>query len=190
VGRNSERVARIVRRCLGVGRQVEIDGLGVFRPREDGDFEFVAQTAPKIFIAYVQEDQTAAERLFDELRLRQCDPWLDRRKLLPGQNWPRAIAQAIEVSDLFIACFSAKAAVKKGQFQSELRYALECAGRVPLDEAFLIPVRLEECVVPRRIARDIQYADLFPDWKTGFERIVRTIRRLAKTRSGQLRLAG
>ena len=190
VGRNSERVARIVRRCLSEGRQVEIDGLGVFRPREDGDFEFVAQTGPKIFIAYVQEDHAAAERLFDELRLRHCDPWLDRRKLLPGQNWPRAIARAIDVSDFFLACFSAKSAVKKGQFQSELRYALDCAGRIPLDEVFFIPVRLEECAVPPHITREIQYVDLFPDWKGGFERIVRAIRRPAATRPGRLRIAG
>ena len=46
------------------------------------------------------------DRLFDGLETRGLSPWLDRRKLLPGQNWPRAIEEAIETSDFFIACFS------------------------------------------------------------------------------------
>ena len=65
---------------------------------------------------------------------------------------------------------------KKGQFQAELRYALDCAARVPLDRIFLIPVRLEDCAVPPCIGREIQYVDLFPDWEEGVRRVVASIR--------------
>jgi len=57
---------------------------------------------------------------------------MDTRKLVPGQNWPRAIETAIENSDLFIACFSTNSVRKKGGFQAEIRYALDCARQIPL----------------------------------------------------------
>jgi len=168
VTRSADQIARILRQCLEEASSVEIDGLGVFR-RGAGGYEFFPSTGPKIFIAYVQEDASCAERLYDALRARGFDPWLDRKKLLPGQNWPRAIQQAIEVSDFFVACLSRQAVRKKGQFQAELRYALDCAARTPLDQIYLIPVRLEECPVPLPISREIQYVDLFPNWDAGIE---------------------
>jgi hypothetical protein len=48
---------------------------------------------------------------------------------------------------------------------------------VPLDEVFLIPVRLDNCPVPARIQRETQYVDLFPDWQTGFGNVLRIIER-------------
>ena len=72
-----------------------------------------------------------------------------------------------------MACLSRKAIQKKGQFQAELRYALDCASRMPLDDIYLVPVRLEECPVPVRISREIQYVDLFPDWEAGVAAAVR-----------------
>jgi hypothetical protein len=100
---------------------------------------------------------------------------MDRRKLLPGQNWPRRIEEAIASSDFFVACFSCSSVNKRGTFQAEIRHALERARHVLLDEVFLIPVRLDDCRVPPRIQRETQYVDLFPGWDAGFARIVRII---------------
>jgi hypothetical protein len=167
---NADQIVQILRQCLDEAASVEVDGLGVFR-RTGGGYEFLPSTGASVFIAYVVEDALSAERLYHSLHSHGLNPWLDRKKLLPGQNWPRAIQQAIEVSDYFVACLSRKAVRKKGQYQAELRYALECAGRSPLDQTFFIPVRLEECPVPARISREIQYVDLFPDWDAGIRRI-------------------
>ena len=118
-------------------------------------------------------------------------PWLDKMKLMPGQNWPRAIERAIGISDFFIPCFSRRSVQKKGQFQSELRYALECATRLPLDDIYIIPVRLEECHVPTRIKEHLQYVDLFPDWNGGVRRVLGAIRKQAnRSRREDLLLAG
>jgi len=73
VTRSAEQVVRILRQCLDEGSAVEIDGLGVFRLRAGG-YEFLAQGGPKIFIAYVQEDLPAAEKLYQALRSRGYDP--------------------------------------------------------------------------------------------------------------------
>ncbi|HZT30207.1 MAG TPA: toll/interleukin-1 receptor domain-containing protein [Bryobacteraceae bacterium] len=170
-------VARILLQCLQDGRRVEIDGLGVFLPDRRCGFRFLAKTQPKVFLAYVQEDARAVDQLFDNLRASGFEPWMDRRKLLPGQNWPRSIEGAIETCDFFVPCFSHRSVSKKGGFQAEIRYALDCARRVPLDEIFLIPVRLDDCAVPARIQKEWQYLDLFPDWDRGMRKLLAVMHR-------------
>ena len=167
----------MVRQCLDEGQSVAIDGLGAFHRDCAGGYRFVAHSAPSVFLAYVQEDTRPVERICDALQARGFDPWFDRRRLLPGQNWPRSVEDALEATDFVIACFSRNSVSKKGGFQAEIRYALDCARRVPLDEVFLIPVRLDSCAVPSSIRREIQYIDLFPDWERGFRRIVTTLNR-------------
>jgi len=184
-------VARIVRNALQRGAAVEIDGLGTFLPGKRRGFRFLAQNNPAVFIAYVQEDLALAKKLYSALEKRGFRPWLDKKKLLPGQNWPRAIEDAIKTSDFFVACFSRRSTTKRGSFHSELRYALACAATVPLDEIFFIPLRFENCVVPPRVSRRIHYVDLFPDWDRGLARVLEIIARQdASRRRKSLPLAG
>ena len=173
-----EDLAQVVIRFLAEGKPVEIDGLGTFRPdpRTGFRFEPAAASRPQVFIAYVEEDAAHADRLFEALEQAGFNPWMDLRKLLPGQNWPRAIETAIENSDFFVACFSRNSVLKKGGFQAEIRYALDCARRVPLDEIFVVPLRLDPCRVPRSIQRELHYVDLFPDWERGLRRLTAMMR--------------
>ncbi|MDP8988829.1 MAG: toll/interleukin-1 receptor domain-containing protein [Acidobacteriota bacterium] len=180
-----ETLSEILREALLAGQSVEIDGLGIFHASQGG-YKFLPQVHPEVFVAYVAEDLAPARRLCESLRASGCSPWLDKDKLLPGQNWPRAIERAIEVSGIFIACFSPRSVLKRGHFQCELRYALDCARKRPLSEptdaVYIIPVRLEECTVPRRISDQVQYVDLFPDWDKGIRRLAKAIHRSARAR--------
>jgi hypothetical protein len=173
----AEQLANAVIAGLAEGKAVEIDGLGTFHPDAAHGFRFEPLRRPQVFIAYVVEDALMAGRLYDALYALGYNPWMDARKLLPGQNWPRAIDNAIETSDFFVACFSTRSVKKRGGFQAEIRYALDCATRIPLDDIFLIPVRLDECRVPRSLQREIQYIDLFPDWRRGLRRMEQAMRR-------------
>jgi hypothetical protein len=170
-------VARVVIQGILSGNSVEIDGLGIFHPDSDRFFHFEPRHFPQVFIAYVVEDRTFAERLYDTLEAAGFAPWMDTRKLLPGQNWPRAIESAIEASEFFVPCFSTNSVAKRGGFQAEIRYALDCARHLPLDETFVVPVRLGECAVPRAIQRVYQYVDLAPDWGAGAQRMVAMMRK-------------
>jgi hypothetical protein len=170
-------LARLIQRSLRDSEAVEIDGLGVFERGRTGAISFRNTSPARIFIAYACEDAELADRLYEALTERGFSAWLDRKKLLPGQNWPRRIEDAIASSDFFVACFSGNSVRKRGGFQAEIRYALDCATNVPLDEVFLIPVRLNECRIPARIHRETHYVDLFPDWDAGFARILRIIER-------------
>lgn len=171
-----EHLTAVVVKGLAAGKAVEIDGLGVFHPDTQRWFRFEPYTQPQVFIAYALEDREFATRLYNQLESSGFRPWMDTRKLLPGQNWPRAIELAIESADLVVACFSSRSVNKRGGFQAEIRYALDCARRLPLDDIFLVPVRFDACRVPRSIQREWQYIDLFPDWDPGLDRLASTIR--------------
>ena len=179
---SAEHLAQVVIRGLAAGQAVEIDGLGVFYPDPGRGFRFEPSTLAQVFVAYAREDLAVAERLHGDLAMAGFSPWMDGARLLPGQNWPRAIESAIELSGFFIACFSENSVNKHGGFQVELRYALDCARRVPLDEIFIVPVRLDDCRVPRSIQRELHYIDLFPDWQRGIRRVTGMLRRAADRR--------
>ena len=172
----ADSILHLVRDALARGARVDIDGLGSFVPDHKGSFNFVNKSLPSVFITYVHEDATCAEAIYDALTIAGFDPWMDRRKLMPGQNWARAIEDAMSVSEFVVACFSSRAVSKKGGFQSEIRFALNCAQQIPLDQVFLIPVRLDACVVPERITREVQYVDLFPNWEAGLTKVLKILR--------------
>jgi hypothetical protein len=170
-----EIVGKAIRQCLSDGADVELDGLGVFRRARDG-VEFVPASGPRVFIAYVNEDYALAARLYSDFLAAGFNPWLDRKKLLPGQDWRRCIERAMDTCDFFVACFSPRSVRKRGQFPYEVRYALRCAERMPLDDVFVLPVRFGPCDIPSRIVWQTQYADLLPDWDAGMAKLIQAIR--------------
>ena len=168
-------LARIVVGSLAAGKSVEIDGLGTFFPDTEQGCRFEPRV--QVFVAYVKEDIEAATFLWECLKSSGYSPWMDVHNLVPGQYWPRAIETAIESSEFFIACFSENSARKKGGFQAEIRYALDCARQLPLEDIFIVPVRLRECYVPRSIQKSYQYIDFFPDWPRGMRRLLKMMGR-------------
>jgi hypothetical protein len=161
-------LTELITRCLREGAPIEIDGLGKFELDQD-EVVFKPNNRIRVFLAYAAEDRATVKHLYDKLQEAGFEPWMDIAKLMPGQNWPRAIQQAIEVTDFILVNFSHRSVGKRGYFQRELRHALDVAERMPLNEIFLVPVRMSECEVPDEIARTTQYIDLFTDYEIGFK---------------------
>ena len=170
------RAARFIDRCVREGASIAIDGVGRFE-LDGTDVVFQPSGRTGVFIAYAKEDRREARKLYRALKSEGLEPWMDEHNLLPGQNWARAIERAVELSDYVVACFSGRSAAKRGFFHAELRYALDVAACVPLDEIFLIPARLTDCDVPLQIARRTQYIDLFPEWEAGIRALVNVMNR-------------
>ena len=173
---SARHVAAVIRTCLKEGRRVEIERLGEFRPVAGGGFRFVAERRPSVFLAYVSEDAAKVEHLCEILEAAGFDAWMDRRKILPGQNWPRAIERAIENADFFVACLSHHSVNKRSCFQGEMRFALDCARRVPFDQVYFVPARLEICSIPLRIEQHLHCVDLFPDFDASAKRLICFVR--------------
>lgn len=119
----------------------------------------------KVFLCHASQDKPSvrelSQRLFAEGWI---DPWLDEKKLLPGQDWRLKIEEAVETSDIVIICLSSNSVSKEGFVQKELRYAREIALEKLEDSIFLIPLRIDECDVPRGL-RFYQWADYFGEKK-------------------------
>ncbi len=168
---------QLIDRRLREGASIEIGGMGSFKLGSNNQIVFNPSGDPLVFLGYAREDRAKVKRLFRALRKAGVNPWMDCQQLLPGQNWRRSIEQTIELSDFFLACFSNHSVIKRGQFQSELSFALDIATRFPQDDVFLVPVRLDECQLPHRISSTTHYVDLFPDWKAGLRKLLSALRR-------------
>ena len=166
---------QLIDRYLRDGASIEIDGLGSFKLDASKRVVFEPTGRIRVFLAYAEEDGVEVKRLFTALQNAGFEPWMDKEKLLPGQNWPRAIERAIDLSEFFIGCFSRRSVAKRGHFQCEMEYALNIASRIPADEIFLLPVRLNDCEVPRDIAKRVQHVDLFPDWEHGVGELLKSM---------------
>lgn len=85
----------------------------------------------RVFISYAREDEKAARRLYNDLKSRGLNPWLDKESLLPGQNWENEIRKAIKKSRYFIPLFSSTSVEKRGYIQKEFKYALDVLDEFP-----------------------------------------------------------
>jgi hypothetical protein len=99
-------------------------------------------------------------------------PWLDKEDLMTGVDWDQEIRRAIREADFVLICFSSHVVVKRGYIQREIRFALDSYNDLPPGQVLLLPVRLEECVVPQDIGR-YEYTDLFQ--QDGYARLTRSI---------------
>ncbi len=101
-----------------------------------------------IFIAHADEDKPKVRTICSDLELYGIDPWLDEKKLLPGDEWDNKIRDAIKNSCLFLAFFSSNSVTKDGYFQREIRTALNRVEEKPPGTVFFIPVLLEPVDLP------------------------------------------
>lgn len=114
----------------------------------------------RVFLCHSSGDKEAVYSLYRRLSLKGIEPWLDEEDLLPGRRWEDEIPNAVRDTDVVLICLSANAISKRGYVQKEIRFALDVADEQPEGAIFLIPVKLEECEVPRRLA-SWQWVDLY-----------------------------
>ncbi|GJQ53356.1 MAG: hypothetical protein HKUEN02_22030 [Anaerolineaceae bacterium] len=114
----------------------------------------------RVFLCHASQDKLVARELYQRLFSEGwIDPWLDEEKLLPGQDWDMEIEKAVEDADAIIVCLSNKSVTKEGYIQRELKFALDIALEKPEGTIFIIPLRFDDCVPPRRL-RAWQYVEI------------------------------
>lgn len=126
----------------------------------------------KIFLCYASDDNLAAKSLYQFLREHGFDVWFDEEELLPGQYWKNIIPDEVRNSDVVVVCLSDRSVNKEGYVQTEIKVALDAADEKPENTIYLIPVKLEECNVPKRLSH-LHWVDLFKS--TGHEKLVKAL---------------
>ncbi len=116
----------------------------------------------RVFLCHASQDKPVVRELYQRLLAEGwIDPWLDEERLLPGQDWNTEIEKAVEAADVVIVCVSSISIEKEGYIQKELRRVLGMALEKLEGEIFVLPIRLDECAIPRQL-RDKQFLDYFP----------------------------
>lgn len=131
-----------------------------------------SQRSLKVFLCHAHADRNQVRTLYTRLIKDNVDAWLDKEKLLPGQDWQREIQNAVHEADVVVVCLS-KQFNQGGYRQREVRFAIETALNQPEGEIFIIPARLEECENLESLEK-WQWVDLFE--YDGYERLMRALR--------------
>ncbi len=126
----------------------------------------------KIFISYGERDYETAGKLYDDLKAAGFSPWMNKKNILPGQDWKLETRQAILESSYFLVLLSEISLSAKGYFWKELKTAMKTLDEMPPSEIFILPVRLDACKSAYESLRDIQHTDLFPSYDEGLRQIV------------------
>lgn len=126
----------------------------------------------KAFLCHAHSDRDTVKALYARLTKDGVNAWLDKEKLLPGQDWELEIRKAVREADVVVVCLS-KQFNQAGFRQKEVRLALDTAMEKPEGEIFIIPARLEECDNLESL-RKWHWVDLFED--DGCEMLIRALR--------------
>lgn len=124
------------------------------------------------FLCHSHMDKNAVRNLYLRLRKDSVQAWLDHENLLPGQNWRIEIRRAILKSDVVIVCLSHSFNQQVGFRHEEINIALEKAHLFPVEEIYIIPVRLEKCDMPESL-RHLHRVDLFETG--GYEKLLKAM---------------
>ena len=131
----------------------------------------------KVFLCHAHADRDPVRGLYSRLTKDGVDAWLDKEKLLPGQDWELEIRKAVREADVVVVCLS-KQFNQAGFRQKEVRLALDTAMEKPEGEIFIIPARLEECDTLESL-RHLHWVDLFEE--SGYEKLTQALSLRAQT---------
>ena len=128
----------------------------------------------KVFLCYSSGDKTVVRELYHRLKAESAwlEPWLDEEELLPGQTWRDEIEKAVEQSHIILVCLSPVSIDKEGYVQREIKVALTYADYMPESRIFIIPLKLIECEIPRRL-REWQWVNYYDE--RGHERLMKSL---------------
>lgn len=127
----------------------------------------------QIFISYSRVNTEFVTRLINDLTRQGFNVWMDQRDIGAGQRWDSLIQDALETCGLFIIILSPYS-VESENVLDELSYAINAHKRI-------IPILLENCAIPYRIAR-IQFVNFTEDYQTGFQHLISEIKQTSPRR--------
>lgn len=108
-----------------------------------------------IFLSYASPDYDRVYEYFTALVGQGLDPWLDKEKLVAGQNWDFEIKRALARAAIIVVFLSKSSVLRRGYVQREIRIALDQALNKLHDDIYVIPVMLDDVPIPPQL-EDIQ----------------------------------
>jgi hypothetical protein len=97
------------------------------------------------FFSYARSDSEFALRLAKDLRSAGVQLWLDQLDIVGGQQWDRAVEEALHRCGGMIVVLTPEA-VRSRNVMDEVSFALE-------EEKLVVPIMLRSCQIPFRLRR-------------------------------------
>lgn len=142
----------------------------------------------KVFICHCSEDSEKATELYDKLSVQAwIDPWLDKKKILAGQNWDAEIRKAVSNADVVLVCNSKVLSTKRGYVQKEVKLALDTANEQPEGTIYVIPLRLDNAPLLDSLTK-WHWVEYQKD--DGFERLLSSLKHKATELGLEITLSG
>lgn len=141
-------------------------------------------TGVKIFLCHSSGDKAVVRELYRRLKADGQRPWLDEENLVAGQDWNLEISRAVRSSDAVVVCLSGQSVAKSGYVQKEIKQILDVADEQPEGKIFIIPLRLEECEIPSRLAK-WQWVNYYEEG--GYEKLKQALEVLSRAAGGDIR---
>jgi diguanylate cyclase (GGDEF)-like protein len=114
----------------------------------------------RVFLCHSSADKSMVRDLNKLLSVESwIDPWLDEVKIKPGQDWMYEIEKAIDNTDVVIVVLSRNSVSREGFIQKEIKIVLDKSDEKPDGTIYIIPIRVEECEAPKRLAK-LQWIDV------------------------------
>jgi len=134
-----------------------------------------SNTGKKIFIICAEEDNNTAKRIYNDLKLLGCNPWLAAIDVKAGQYSDQIFRSVMEESDYVLALLSKHSLTQRGMALKQLKKALDIFEEFPSGDIFLIPLQLDETKPQEEALRNLKPADFRSSYETGFKEIVRAV---------------
>jgi hypothetical protein len=144
------------------------------RMRENpGKSDATDQTTPRnskarVFVGHTSKDKPFVRKLFEALKGRNLNVWLDERELQVGDSIVAGVSQGLKNSDYLVAVLS-KASIGSRWVQAELNAALmeDLSGK----GITVLPVLIEDCELPT-LLKDRVYADFRYAFNDGLQKLL------------------
>jgi hypothetical protein len=101
----------------------------------------------RVFLSYSRHDEGRVMEIYDMLEKAGAKPWIDRQNIPGGARWRALIGRQMRRSKQILVFLSDHSVKTGGYFWLEMEIAISLA-EVRRGEAFVIPVKLEECRLP------------------------------------------
>ncbi|MGE0085849.1 MAG: SAV_2336 N-terminal domain-related protein [Desulfococcaceae bacterium] len=134
-----------------------------------------SDTGKKIFIICAEEDNNTAKRIYNDLKLLGCNPWLAAIDVKAGQYSDQIFRSVMEKSDYVLALLSKHSLTQRGMALKQLKKALDIFEEFPSGDIFLIPLQLDETKPQEDALRNLKPADFRSSYEEGFNQILRAI---------------
>ncbi|MCI5208157.1 MAG: toll/interleukin-1 receptor domain-containing protein [Candidatus Electrothrix sp. ATG2] len=125
-----------------------------------------------VFLSYARSDYKKVSQYYRKLNDDGFNPWIDKKRLHPGQDWKYVIEKELQKATFVILFISKELLTKRGYIQDEIKQALLYKNSKLPDDVYFIPARLEECDIPSELS-ECQYVDLFTE--DGYDTLVNAL---------------